>query len=317
MQRVLYFVLFCFFAAVSTALAVDGDPILEPLTIDKIESTDLSGLDGTLITGTAGTSTYAAVWDGNGDLIDGPGVPAITNLSNISSTAIPVSLLSDTALTDSLGSEALPWLKAWLGSEISFEGSSDDAYRTTLSVTNPTGTRTITIPDSDQTIGVATSAAADAIDAITEIAAALRTGSDTQICTGTPGASGNLAAWNADGDLVDGGSASSNPGSFGAETAKTISGGVADASGGENWLGLAGEGAAADDLTELQCAAVGDIIVLSNPNAGSYTITIKKGTYIKSQADFSLDNVNDIFTVICSSVGANDTVRELSRANNS
>lgn len=110
--------------------------------------------------------------------------------------------------------------------------------------------------------------------------------------------------------------AAANPGSFGAETAKTIATGVADASGGENWIGLAGEGAAADDLEELQCAAVGDIIVLSNPNAASYDITIKNGTYMKIGADFTLNNVDDIFTVICSATGANDTVRGAGRHSN-
>lgn len=115
--------------------------------------------------------------------------------------------------------------------------------------------------------------------------------------------------WDTDDDGGD-------PGSFGSETAKTIATGVADASGGENWIGLAGEGAAADDLDELQCAAVGDIIILSNPNAGSYTITVKDGTYIKAQADFALNSVDDIFVVICSATGANDTCKEIARASN-
>jgi len=106
------------------------------------------------------------------------------------------------------------------------------------------------------------------------------------------------------------------PGSFGTETNSTIATGVVDASGGENWVGLAGEGAAADDLDEIQCVAVGDIIVLSNPNAASYAITVKNGTYLKLQADFSLDSVDDIITVICSAIGTNDTCREISRASN-
>lgn len=44
---------------------------------------------------------------------------------------------------------------------------------------------------------------ADTIDAITEIAAALRSGDDATLITGTAGASGNFASWNADGDAVD------------------------------------------------------------------------------------------------------------------
>lgn len=46
--------------------------------------------------------------------------------------------------------------------------------------------------------------AADTVDAITEIAAALRSGSDTTLITGTAGTNGDLAVWNVDGDLVDG-----------------------------------------------------------------------------------------------------------------
>lgn len=44
----------------------------------------------------------------------------------------------------------------------------------------------------------------DAIDAITEIAATLKTGSDSKLVTGTAGTDGYLSKWNGDGDLVDG-----------------------------------------------------------------------------------------------------------------
>jgi hypothetical protein len=40
-------------------------------TITEIAAALKSGADGTLLTGTAGTNTYTAVWDGNGDLVDG------------------------------------------------------------------------------------------------------------------------------------------------------------------------------------------------------------------------------------------------------
>lgn len=49
----------------------------------------------------------------------------------------------------------------------------------------------------------------DSVDAITEIASALRSGSDTTLVTGTAGTNGNLSSWNADGDLVDSGLAPS------------------------------------------------------------------------------------------------------------
>jgi len=45
---------------------------------------------------------------------------------------------------------------------------------------------------------------ADSVDAITEIAAALKSGADLTLITGTAGTADDLATWNADGDLVDG-----------------------------------------------------------------------------------------------------------------
>lgn len=52
--------------------------------------------------------------------------------------------------------------------------------------------------------------ASDTVDAIGEIASALRTGADTTLVTGTSGTSGNVMQWNADGDAVDSGTASSD-----------------------------------------------------------------------------------------------------------
>ena len=45
---------------------------------------------------------------------------------------------------------------------------------------------------------------ANSVDAITEIAAALKSGSDAKLITGTAGTASDLAIWNGDGDLVDG-----------------------------------------------------------------------------------------------------------------
>lgn len=292
---------------------VAGDPLLNPALIEEIESTDKSGADGTLITGTKGTDTYAPVWNADGDIVDGPGVPAVVALSNLASVAINLSLVSDAANTDDLGTEAIFWKKLYLASEVCFEGSADDAHRTTLSVTNPTGTRTITMPDSDQTVGLATSAATDAIDAITEIAAALKSGADATLITGTKGTSGHFAEWNADGDLVSGGEPG-NPGSFGAGGSVTAAGGIVTA-GTTNYLIIDGEGGVADEITEIVADAIGDILVIKAVD-DSTTITMKDGTYLKLQADFIMDNGDDSMVLLCTTLGANDVFMELSRANN-
>ena len=302
-----------FGVSITNGFAAAGDPVLEPILITQMESTDLSGSDDTFITGTAGTDTYGAVWNSDGDLVNGAGVPAITDLSNIAATAIPVSLISDTAATDDLGTEAIYWLKAYLGTGISFEGATDDEHQTSIVITDPTADRSITFPNTDQTVGVATSAAADAIDAITEIASALKTGSDVKLVTGTAGASGNIAAWNADGDIVDGGSTS--PGSLGAFTAIEAAGGIATI-GAANFIDIDGEGSAADDITELAGSAIGDLVVLQNSAAGSYTITMKDGTYLLLQGDFLLDDIGDSITLICTIAGVNETYAELMRASN-
>lgn len=107
-----------------------------------------------------------------------------------------------------------------------------------------------------------------------------------------------------------------NPGSFGSAAAKTIASGVIDLSGGENFCDVTTEGDAADDLTEIQAAAAGDIVVLQRAVAETHTITVKDGTYMKLQADFLLDDDTDKIVLICTAVGANDTFEELSRASN-
>lgn len=108
-------------------------------------------------------------------------------------------------------------------STIIFEGATADAFETTVTVTDPTADRTWTLPDAtDTAVGKATTdtltnktltspvvttpaLSADSVDAITEIAAALKTGADANLVTGTAGTNGDVAMWNGDGDIVDGG----------------------------------------------------------------------------------------------------------------
>ena len=48
------------------------------IDVGDIASGSLSGADTTLITGTPGTNTYAAVWNADGDLVDSSGAPVTT-----------------------------------------------------------------------------------------------------------------------------------------------------------------------------------------------------------------------------------------------
>lgn len=74
-----------------------------------------------------------------------------------------------------------------------------------LTATQTLTNKTLTSPTlTSPTINTSVALPADAVDAITEIASALKSGADPTLITGTAGTNGNLAQWNADGDLVDG-----------------------------------------------------------------------------------------------------------------
>lgn len=62
------------------------------------------------------------------------------------------------------------------------------------------GTDSITFAETEFT--AAQALAVGALDALNEIASALKTGADGQLVTGTPGNAGDMVEWNADGDVV-------------------------------------------------------------------------------------------------------------------
>lgn len=70
-----------------------------------------------------------------------------------------------------------------------------------VTTTDLTSTGTVDLTSATVNLG------ASAVDSITEIDSALKSGSDTTLVTGTAGVSGNLAEWDSNGDLVDSGSA--------------------------------------------------------------------------------------------------------------
>ncbi|MDD5110501.1 MAG: hypothetical protein PHI63_04795 [Patescibacteria group bacterium] len=80
----------------------------------------------------------------------------------------------------------------------------------------PTSTNGISVPASSTittlrseilTVGTTANLPANSIDAITEIAAALKSGADGDLITGTAGSNGHCAQWNTDGDLITTGAA--------------------------------------------------------------------------------------------------------------
>jgi len=83
---------------------------------------------------------------------------------------------------------------------ISNDGSSAIQANSVALTTDTTGSYAA----SSSEAGPATSLAASGVDAITEIAAALKSGDDGTLITGTAGTNAYISQWNADGDLVDG-----------------------------------------------------------------------------------------------------------------
>lgn len=92
------------------------------------------------------------------------------------------------------------------------DGSSGTGKRTTLqyiadflaSLAQTLTNKTLTSPTINTPTITSPSLGADSVDAITEVASAVKSGSDATLITGTVGTSGDLSQWNADGDLVDG-----------------------------------------------------------------------------------------------------------------
>lgn len=70
--------------------AVDNSHLSGSITIDKIETTDKTGIDGKLVTGTAGASGKIAQWNADGDVItNGYGILDEDDMASNSATNVP------------------------------------------------------------------------------------------------------------------------------------------------------------------------------------------------------------------------------------
>lgn len=104
--------------------------------------------------------------------------------------------------------------------------------------------------------------------------------------------------------------------SWGAIEAKTVATG-AITTGGDILMSIAGEGATTDAVTSIDGAAVGDVLLFKGVPALAYTITFTDdNSVLDLQANFLMDNQNDILCLLCIAVGTPDTFIELSRASN-
>ncbi len=140
-----------------------GD-VADGAAFDGTQGTTLTfnnvGGDATIVyNGTTFTFNKFITSDVTGALTGIASGNALPALSNLSSVAINTSLISDTAATDDLGTEAIYWRKLYLGSDISFEGATDDAYQTTLTAVDTTlSDKSINIPNASGTMAVSATA---------------------------------------------------------------------------------------------------------------------------------------------------------------
>jgi len=184
-------------------------------TASTINNSDWSGTDLSLANG----GTGASLVDPNADRIlfwdDSAGamtfLTAGTNLT-ISGTTINASTSGD-AWGDAVDAAIIPDTNATR--DLGSTGTRfADAFITTLTLTNDLpvtdgGTGASTASAARTNLGLAIGTDVQAQDAgLQAIADATITGvsgSDADVITGTAGTSGNVATWNADGDIVDGG----------------------------------------------------------------------------------------------------------------
>jgi hypothetical protein len=145
-----------------TAPNVAGEIVLDTLITDHsslllyhdgVEEFTVIAIPTDQKTATNGHILAYNATDDEFEMVVNPGGGAATDLSNLAAVAINLSLTSDTANTDDLGTEALFWKKLYLASSISFEGSTDDAWQTTLTAADTTASdKTITLPDETGTV---------------------------------------------------------------------------------------------------------------------------------------------------------------------
>lgn len=218
--------------------------------ITEIAAGIKSGADGTLITGTAGTSGDLAIWNADGDLVDGPTPPSSGTIVGTSQaqtlTNKTINGDNNTISNLDIGIE-VDWAAAANVTDRSATPASGDKL---IIFEAGVGLRKIDwddlpaggggqdwsdpvdadiVPDGDGTRDLGSSAARFAelhIDSMEINGSTTKTGftgADVLIATGTAGTSGNLAQWNVDGDLVDAGKAAPTGAIVGTNDNQTLS----------------------------------------------------------------------------------------------
>lgn len=165
-----------------------------------------SGADATVITGTAGTDQNLIEWDANGDAIDS-GIAAGDVVTPSSTDTFTNKTFDANATGNSLSNVDVADLAVGTDGElITWDAAGNPA---TVSVGTAGQVLTSNGAGAAPTFN-AISLTTDSVDAITEIAASIKSGSDATLVTGTAGTDQNLIEWDANGDAIDSGLASAD-----------------------------------------------------------------------------------------------------------
>ena len=95
---------------------------------------------------------------------------------------------------------------------------------------------------------------------------------------------------------IAGASGTSGGIAYGSPTAVTLASNILTVTG-PGWYTVTSESGTTDQLDKITGLSQGDIVMLQPTS--THTITVAKGTYLKMQTNFVLDNVYDKITFIC------------------
>ena len=197
--------------------ALPGSPTIVEQTYIVTDAAALDDCD----TG-SGSLVALCAWDGSdwqaigGGGADGVGVSGIAATGG-TATGPTVTITGAGTVSAARSSNTITITGTGDGVGVSGIAGGSGGTTTGATVTLAEGSGITTVRSSD-TVTISAPVAADHIDAITEIAASIKSGEDGTLITGTEGAVGECAEWDANGDLVTAGT--------GAECVTSVSGDV-------------------------------------------------------------------------------------------